>query len=126
MKKTLVFALIVLALAMLTSCATIMSDDHQYVEIRTIPEGATIYVDGKPEGKSPLKVDLYTGFGHEVRAELEGYAPATGFIGRHVKWGYQFVDLALTEGIGNIVDLISDNGWSLDRSVILDLQEIPR
>lgn len=126
MKKTLVLALIVLALAMLTSCATIMSDDHQYVEIRTIPEGATIYVDGRLEGKSPVRLDLYTGIDHEVRAELDGYVTAVGEIERHVKWGYQAADFIFTGGVGNVFDFLNDNGWRLDRSVILELQEASR
>lgn len=45
------------------------------VSVNTIPEGATLMVDGEALGKTPLTVDLLQGQ-QELRFELEGYRPA--------------------------------------------------
>lgn len=47
--------------------------------IRTLPPGATILVDGKESGVSDLALKLPPGI-HNVMARLDGYEPATGSL----------------------------------------------
>jgi len=42
------------------------------LDIKTSPSGATIYVDGKIVGKSPIMVDVSPGT-HDIKVELSGY-----------------------------------------------------
>lgn len=44
------------------------------VRFDTTPSGALVTVGGKPEGRTPLKLDLPLG-DHEIRVELDGYQP---------------------------------------------------
>jgi TonB family protein len=46
------------------------------VHVESIPAGATISVDGNTIGKTPLDVEDLTLGAHEVKVELDGYAPA--------------------------------------------------
>ncbi len=47
------------------------------VEIKSIPEGATVFVDGQDRGKAPVLLEEDAGFFDErkLRVELEGYTP---------------------------------------------------
>jgi len=42
------------------------------LDIKTLPSGATIYVDGKKVGTSPIMVDVVPGT-HDIKIELSGY-----------------------------------------------------
>jgi TonB family protein len=47
------------------------------VHVETTPAGAVVFLDGKRSGKTPLDVHEVSLASHEVRLELEGYAPVT-------------------------------------------------
>jgi len=42
------------------------------LHVETYPSGATVYIDGKNYGKSPVTADVSEGY-HEITAELTGY-----------------------------------------------------
>ena len=74
--------------------------------IRTEPPGATIYVDGRKIGKSPIAYKFgKSGFryGYKVRAELDGYYPEEEVIKSHtdvwgsVEWSDAFIRLRKTD-----------------------------
>lgn len=58
-----------------SSCATVISGTHQYVDISSEPAGATVLIDGKEAGRTPLEYQLKRSSDHMVRLELAGYAP---------------------------------------------------
>jgi len=43
-----------------------------YVEIRTLPPGSHIYIDGEPRGTSPLRLMLACGL-HKISISSSGY-----------------------------------------------------
>jgi len=45
------------------------------LELFSKPEGARFYIDGKPRGKGPLKLEGMADGEYAVRAEMDGYAP---------------------------------------------------
>jgi serine/threonine-protein kinase len=46
------------------------------IHVESTPAGATVFVDNTPSGKTPVDVHDLSLLSHEVRLELEGYAPA--------------------------------------------------
>lgn len=60
---------------MLTSCATIISGSKQNVKFASTPSQATIFVNGKEIGKTPLETKLARKEDHKVSIQLDGYVP---------------------------------------------------
>lgn len=122
MKKALFFCIAVLLLA--TSCATITKDGETLINIQSNVEGATVSVDGFKKGKTPLTFFLENGKSYHVQVEKEGYEPQYFKINKNIRWGAQAADLFLFMGIGNIVDLLSPNGYELSPTQIyVELEE---
>jgi hypothetical protein len=71
MRKTICLAMM-LSVPFFGGCATILRGTHQDVEIRTVPSGASVMVDGKPY-TSPVKVSLARKQVHQVVIAKEGY-----------------------------------------------------
>lgn len=46
-------------------------------KVSSVPSGATVWLDGKEVGKTPLALKLTAGRNNEVRATLDGYFPQT-------------------------------------------------
>ncbi len=57
------------------ACATIMQGSNQEVSIASTPAGARVTVDGLEAGRTPVVAKLKRKDKHNVRIELEGYAP---------------------------------------------------
>jgi hypothetical protein len=64
-----------LASLYLTSCATIFSDGHDRVTIKSEPSGADVFINEEHKGKTPLEFDLERNTFKEamVRVKKEGY-----------------------------------------------------
>ncbi|MEX2380852.1 MAG: PEGA domain-containing protein [Opitutales bacterium] len=80
MKKTFYssFSIVaILALSLLTGCATIQKGTTQRVPIESQPSGAAVYVNNQYVGDTPLRHDFPRKTGHLVRIEKEGYASET-------------------------------------------------
>lgn len=61
----------------LTGCATIVSGTTQQVTFQSTPDGATVKVNGKPLGKTPLTIQLDKKSGQTLTVEKEGYKTFT-------------------------------------------------
>jgi uncharacterized protein YceK len=70
-KRFLVFSL--LALLLIGGCATMISGTDQPVTFDSMPQGATVIVDGKNIGKTPLIVDIPRKSKSAVEFTLDGY-----------------------------------------------------
>ena len=64
-------------MAFLGGCASIMSGSKQAVSFNSIPDGATITVDGKQLGQTPLAVKLPRARNQILLATKEGYKKFT-------------------------------------------------
>lgn len=57
----------------ITGCATIVSGTTQQVTFQSTPEGATVKLNGRPLGKTPLTIQLDREDGQILTIEKEGY-----------------------------------------------------
>ena len=65
---------ILLVATIFTSCATLLrKDTKQVVAFTTNPPSATVIVDGKIVGISPIMVTLETTEPHDIQYKLNGY-----------------------------------------------------
>lgn len=113
MKKYLVGFFVVLIVLMFTSCATILSDDTSYITVNSEPSGAIVKVDGFPSGTTPTTLMLDSDKSYTLEISKDGYQPQAIRVKKTIKWGWQVADLLLTGVIGNVVDLVTPNGYSL-------------
>ena len=60
----------------LSGCGTLEHGTEQVVEIRSVPSGARLAINGEPHGETPASVSLSRRRYHDVRVEMEGYYPA--------------------------------------------------
>ena len=80
----------VVVVALAASCASIMHGVHQEVGISSTPTNATVTVDNKPLGNTPVIANLKRGDNHIVKIELAGYMPFEATLTRKVSgwvWG---------------------------------------
>lgn len=113
MKKLLFLFAVVVCCTCLTSCATLFDDDTSGIVINSDPAGAVVKVDGYPMGKTPVALNLDSGTSHTVEISKEGYRSEFVTLKKSVKWGWQVLDVVTTGFVGNIVDLVSPNGYKL-------------
>lgn len=66
------FLLILLMALNLTSCATTIQGKTQQVSIQSAPPGATVLIDGKIAGLTPMAVNLTRKHNHTVSLVKEG------------------------------------------------------
>src|SRR5882672_9180903 len=67
----------VVAAISLTGCASIISGSNQEVTFHSTPEGATVSVNGKTFGKTPLTTALKKKAGQSLSFEKDGYKTVT-------------------------------------------------
>jgi len=66
------------AMVMLTGCASIISGRHQSITFTSTPDDATVTVDGKPLGKTPLSYQMERKSKDQaVTLQKDGYKPVT-------------------------------------------------
>lgn len=59
-----------------SGCATLTRDSQQSISVTSAPRGATVYVNGRLQGATPLSLWLRRQQGHQViRIEYPGYDP---------------------------------------------------
>lgn len=56
-------------------CATLFSGTRQEVRVNSKPEGATVFLNGRRVGATPMTVMVSRWGWHRVRIEMEGYEP---------------------------------------------------
>jgi len=119
------FSLVVLLIAVLAGCATIVSKSDYPVSISSKPEGAEITIVNRAKktvfhGKTPATVTLKAGAGffkgenYTVTFKKEGYAPHTAQIERGIDGWYIAGNLVFGGLIGwFIVDPATGAMWTL-------------
>ncbi|HTF89791.1 MAG TPA: PEGA domain-containing protein [Planctomycetota bacterium] len=103
------------------------SERFDPIEVATLPAGATVIVDGKVGGTTPLVVNLSRQLVHTIRVELAGYLPRAAEVRPEVDWKELSKNAfggTLGGIVGGVIDLSSgkakklepnDLQWTLDR-----------
>lgn len=74
-KRIFLLVSLMLSLILFSNCATIVSGKQQSVSFSSTPDGATVSVDGRILGKTPMTINLERKSGQNITFEKEGYAP---------------------------------------------------
>lgn len=112
-----------LASVSMVSCATIMHQTKQDVGIASTPTGASVAIDNKPYGKTPLVAELKRKENHFVKVELPGYETFELAITHKVS-GWIWGNIAFGGLIGLAIDAISGGMYKLTPDqVVAQLQK---
>ncbi|MEK7323369.1 MAG: PEGA domain-containing protein [Pseudomonadota bacterium] len=93
-------------------CASIMHGTSQKIGISSSPTGATVTVDNKPLGNTPLFADLKRGEEHIVTIEMAGYEKSQLTLTKSVS-GWVWGNIVFGGLIGLAVDAISGGLYNL-------------
>jgi len=109
--KPALFALV--AICMLSSCATIMNRDMVEVPVYTTPDHATLTVNGA-RYTSPAKVLVPRGHGNFLLyIEKEGYKPIN-VVFQQSRDGWLWGDLIMGGPVGLAVDFITGDAYDVE------------
>lgn len=96
----------------LAACATIMHGTSQGVGISSTPTAATVTVDNKPQGTTPLVANLSRKDNHVVRITMPGYQPYETTLTRGTS-GWVWGNIVFGGIPGLIVDAVSGGLYKL-------------
>lgn len=113
MKKIFV---IISALVILSGCATIIHGSKEDIGISSSPTNASVTIDNKAMGKTPLSVKLTRKDLHVIKINMDGYKPyelqvsrkVSGWIAGNVIFG-GLIGLAVDAIDGALYQLSPDN-----------------
>ena len=115
-KRLVIFSVLACFILVITGCATIMSGLRQEVVILSRPVGASVTIDGRPQGKTPLVLDLERKDDHYIRLEMDGYEPYEVTVTRKINgwvWGNVLIGgligLAIDYNTGGLFNLTPDD-----------------
>jgi uncharacterized protein YceK len=97
--------LVVLFVALLSGCCTIVHGTHQNVGISSNPSGAKVVIDNKAMGYTPMVAKLKRRGAHTVSLELPGYEPFGATLTSSIS-GWVWGDIGFGGLIGLTVDAI--------------------
>ena len=123
---SVLIATVMLATCFTTGCASIIHGTTQNIGFGSNPGGATVTVNGRTVGKTPLVADLKRKDNHLVRIELEGYQPFETTLTRTVS-GWIWGNLIFFHGFlpGIVVDAIDGAMYKLTPAQVqAELQEL--
>ena len=112
MKLGLRGVIVVVVAVATVGCASIMHGTSQKVGISSSPTGATVTVDNKPLGNTPLFADLKRGEEHVVTIEMAGYEKSQLTLTKSVS-GWVWGNIVFGGLIGLAVDAISGGLYNL-------------
>ena len=75
--KLITLSVCLLPLALLVGCATLIDGTTQNVTFQSKPEGATVAVNGRVLGKTPLTAQIERGTTQWLIMSMDGYVPET-------------------------------------------------
>lgn len=101
---------ILLAITLFTSCATLLRrDTKQAITFTTDPPSATVVVDGKNIGKSPVIISLETTESHTIQYKLNGYPITSYSVDGEILPKYVAGNIAIGFAVLGWIPLIIDN-----------------
>jgi len=105
-------AVVLLVCFTLWGCATIMHGTTQEIGVQSRPTGATVTIDNKDFGTTPVIASLSRKDNHIVSVTLEGYEPFDATITRSTS-GWVWGNIVFGGLIGLAVDAISGGLYKL-------------
>ncbi|MFI5309865.1 MAG: PEGA domain-containing protein [Gemmatimonadales bacterium] len=96
----------------LSACATLVHGSSQEIGIASAPASARVTIDGVARGATPMVAKLQRGRDHNVRIELDGYAPLEAKLSRKVS-GWVWGNLWFGGLIGLGIDALSGGLYRL-------------
>jgi PEGA domain len=110
---------ILVLLAAVSGCATVMASGPDRVSVATNPSGATVFVDDLPAGQTPLLVTLdRTHSRGVIRLELPGFQPITIMRDKLLNTWF-FGNLCLGGLLGMIIDFATGDVMKFDDTPIM-------
>lgn len=103
-----------LAIVLMTGCATIFSGTSENVTFSSEPSGARVYVDGIDRGQTPLTVPVGKTSSPIVTFRKDGYRDASTALNK--KLDIMFI-LNIFNGFGFIVDLVTGAYNTIDPTI---------
>lgn len=124
-RKSLYFAVLILAVVFWQGCATIMHGSTQQVTVNSTPVGANVLVDGGMRFKTPAAIMLSRKDTHTIEISMDGYQTETVDIKR-VLSGAMAGNILFGGLIGAAVDSSSGAAYRLEpESIQVDLRPNP-
>jgi hypothetical protein len=112
--KWISLALIVGLAATFTSCATILRGTGHGIGIASQPPGASVVIDNKDYGVTPVSAKLRRKENHRVVIQLEGYQPYEVVLTRQTSaWVFGNILFGIGAPIGLAIDAISGGMYTL-------------
>lgn len=113
------------AIFFLSGCATIMHGDSQYVEINSVPSGATAHIEGN-YFITPAKILLKRGYSlheYQILVQKEGFKPGYAKISQKLSsWLWGDIIWGIIPGI--TVDAITGAAFDLTpKQITVNLEE---
>jgi len=102
--KLMTCLLLIVMVINLSGCAAILKGTHSNVKFYSDPEGATVYIDGYPIGKTPFQAKVLSKEMHNISFKKEGYLNCNTRITNEIGAGWIIADVLLTGLIGIFVD----------------------
>jgi len=103
----------------ITSCATILSGGNQAtLRVSSDPSDAKVYLDGMPDGHTPLDLSVDKRKPHTVEVRKDGYQSVSRTVISNLGAGWLIADIFLGGLIGIIVDAATGSWNALDQDHI--------
>lgn len=123
-------SILIISLLHIQGCATIVSGTTQEVSFQSSPDEATVKVDGKPIGKTPLTVQLDKEKGQTLAFEKDGYKTVTMRLSTSLEpwfWGNIVTGGLLgstTDGVSGAVNKYSPDQYFVTLTPIEDQDDV--
>ena len=130
--------LVGLCLSLGSVCSSLFASERlDPIALTSLPAGATVIVDGKVGGRTPIVVNLSRQLVHSIRVELEGFQPLATEVRPEIDWAKlsrNALGGALSGIFGGAVDLATGEAkcltpsqvqWTLERINEVDLAILP-
>lgn len=105
--------LAVVAALTLSGCAALFGSKDKDFDFNSNPVGATVTVDGQPQGTTPVRVHLSNLKEHVIVYHRDGYRDVTCTLSRGTGAGWVILDVLA--GLVPVVIDAATNSWSQTR-----------
>jgi len=113
--RKVVVALI--AASLLSGCAAIFKGTSSKLDLSSDPSGTTVYVNGFPRGKTPLKLKLESKKTYNIEFKKDGYEPLSYTVTNHVGAGWIILDI-LAGLVPVVIDAATGAWYDLDQDAV--------
>ncbi|MGB3340084.1 MAG: PEGA domain-containing protein [bacterium] len=97
------------------SCATVFKGSQEYVDLRSDPIGAKVYINGSYEGTTPVELHLESNKTYHIEFKKDGYQTKTYTLTNHLGAGWVILDV-ICGLVPVVVDAITGAWYKLDEN----------